>query len=54
MKRMNINSKQTHFIGCWNLKNNKLCNDITNFFENNKNLQKPGVSGLGKNLKIKR
>ena len=54
MKRINIKSQQTHFIGCWNLENNKLCNEITNFFENNKNLQKPGVSGVGKNLKIKK
>ena len=54
MKRININTQQTHFIGCWNLVNNKLCNEITNFFENNKNLQKPGVSGMGKNLKIKK
>ena len=54
MKRINIKSQQTHFIGCWNLENNKLCNEITNFFENNKNLQKPGVSGMGKNLKIKK
>ena len=29
MKRININTQQTHFIGCWNLKNNKLCNEIT-------------------------
>jgi len=39
MKRININTQQTHFIGCWNLENNKLCNEITNFFDNNKNLQ---------------
>ena len=39
MKRININTQQTHFIGCWNLKNDKLCTDITKFFENNKNLQ---------------
>mgnify|MGYP000135513401 CR=1 FL=1 len=54
MKRININTQQTHFIGCWNLENSKLCNEITNFFENNKNLQRPGVSGAGKNLKIKK
>ena len=54
MKRVNINTQQTHFIGCWNLKNHKLCNDITKFFENNKNLQKQGVFGGGKaNLKVK-
>ena len=54
MKRININTQQTHFIECWNLKNDKLCNDITKFFENNKNLQKQGVFGGGKaNLKVK-
>ena len=54
MKRINIKTQQTHFIGCWNLENNKLCNEIISFFEHNKNLQKPGVSGMGKNLKIKK
>ena len=54
MKRTNIDTKQTHFIGCWNLENNKLCNEIINFFEHNKNLQKPGITGHGKNLNIKK
>ena len=54
MKRTNIDTKQTHFIGCWNLENNKLCNEIINFFEHNKNLQKPGITGYGKNLNIKK
>jgi len=54
MKKININSKQTHFIGCWNLENNKLCNEITNFFEHNKSLQTPGASGMGLNPKIKK
>ena len=54
MKRININSQQTHFIGCWNLKNNKLCNEITQLFENNKNLQKQGITGKGKNLNLKK
>ena len=54
MKKININSQQTHFIGCWNLENNKLCNEITNFFEQNKNLQIPGASGMGLNPKIKK
>ena len=53
MKRININTQGTHFIGCWNLENNKLCNEITNFFEKNKNLQKQGVTASGKNLKVK-
>ena len=53
MKRTNINTQQTNFIGCWNLENKKLCNEIINFFENNKNLQKQGVTASGKNLKTK-
>ena len=54
MKRTNINLQQIHFIGCWNLENNKLCSDITNFFEDNKNLQKQGVTAQGKNLNVKK
>jgi len=54
MKKIKISSQQTHFIGCWNLENNKLCGEITNFFENNKNLQKAGISGMGLNPKIKK
>ena len=38
MKKINIDSRQTHFIGSWNLENKKLCNEIISFFENNKNL----------------
>ena len=36
------------------MENNKLCGEITNFFECNKNLQKPGISGMGLNPKIKK
>tara|TARA_B100001750_G_C15444697_1_gene565551 strand:+ start:569 stop:1180 length:612 start_codon:yes stop_codon:yes gene_type:complete len=54
MRKININSKETHFIGCWNLENNKLCNEITNFFENNRSLQQPGASGMGLNPKVKK
>ena len=54
MKRIELNKRQIHFIGCWNLENNTLCNTIINFFENNKNLQKPGISGKGKDVKIKK
>ena len=54
MKKLKIKSKETHFIGCWNLENDKLCNEITSFFENNKSLQKPGISGAGLNPKIKK
>ena len=54
MKKININSQQTHFIGCWNLENNKLCNEIIHFFENNKELQTQGITSYGKDLKAKK
>ena len=54
MEKINIKSQGAHFIGCWNLENKKLCNEIINFFEQNKSLQKPGASGLGLNPKIKK
>ena len=25
MKTININTQHSHFIGCWNLENNELC-----------------------------
>ena len=53
MKRISVNTQQTHFIGCWNLENNNLCNEIIQFFENNKNLQKKGSTIAGKDLKVK-
>ena len=54
MKKINIISKSTHFIGCWNLENNNLCSNIIDFFESNKDLQIPGASGLGVDTKIKK
>ena len=54
MKRININTEQTNFIGFWNLENNKLCSEIIEFFEDNKKLQKQGITGQGKNLKLKK
>ena len=36
------------------MQNNKLCNEITQLFENNKNLQKQGVTGEGRNSKLKK
>ena len=54
MKKININSQQTHFIGCWDLENRKLCDEIIAFFENNKSMQKKGASGAGVDLNIKK
>ena len=50
MKKININiTKQPHFIGCWNLENSHLCNNIIKFFENNKSKQTKGVFSGGYN-----
>ena len=54
MKRIIIDTKQTHFIGCWNLENNDLCKKITDFFENNANLQIQGTTAKGVDLKKKK
>ena len=66
MKRININTKKNnnekilienenpHFIGAWNIENDGLCREIINFFEENKNLQRDGVTGSGKNQEIKK
>ena len=61
MKRIHIRSntvknedQNPHFIGAWNLEDDDLCKEIINFFEENKNLQRDGVSGSGKNLEIKK
>ena len=53
MKRININTQQTHFIGCWNLEDSGLCNEIIQFFKNNRDLQQQGVTSGGKNLNVK-
>ena len=54
MRRINIDSKQTHFIGCWNLENNELCEKITQFFENNTDLQIKGTTSGGIDYKEKK
>ena len=33
-----------HFIGSWNISNDELCKSIINFFENNSDLHKKGVT----------
>ena len=43
MKRIDISVQKPNFIGCWDLENKTLCDEIIAFFENNKNLSKDGV-----------
>tara|TARA_B110000037_G_scaffold218455_1_gene281496 strand:+ start:382 stop:1056 length:675 start_codon:yes stop_codon:yes gene_type:complete len=43
-----------NFIGTWNIENDSLCKEIINFFEENKDLQKKGSTGVGVNQSIKK
>ena len=59
MKRLEIKDnsnsmKQTNFIGCWNIENNSLCDDIITYFEENRDLQRQGFTSEGKNTLIKK
>ena len=53
MERINIieneldKKKETHFIGSWNIRNDNLCKQIINFFEENKILHGKGATSLG-------
>ena len=53
MKRIDINSKENHFIGCWNIEDNDLCKNIIKFFDENEALQNQGLIGGGKDLSVK-
>ena len=46
--------KKPHFIGSWNIGNDDMCNQIINFFEENKILQHKGAVGKGINQNIKK
>jgi len=61
MKRIDTNKKESikddqhpNFIGIWNIENDTLCKEIIDVFEGNKNRQRPGETGGGQNLKIKK
>ena len=53
MERINF-SKQTNFIGCWNINNNRLCQNIIDLFEKRIDLQRRGITGYGKDEKAKK
>ena len=55
MKKIFTNSnKSPNFIGSWNIENDKLCNDIIKFFEENKSMQKIGITTTGYDPKLKK
>ena len=53
MKRINIDTNETHFIGCWNIEDNELSKNIIKFFDENEKLQNQGLIGGGKDLSVK-
>ena len=53
MNRVHINTNDTHFIGCWDIQNKKLCNDLINFFDVNKDMQQEGITSGGKIIEAK-
>ena len=53
MKRINEVDEKTNFIGAWLITNDKLFENIINFFENNKFLQTQGRMDNGINLNEK-
>ena len=55
MNRINVKaSENPNFIGCWNINNDKLCENIIQFFENSTDLQVAGTTGAGVNTNIKK
>ena len=47
MKRIKNKSNQINFIGSWIVSNDKLFNDLINYFEKNAHLQRKGMIGGG-------
>ena len=55
MKKIEILSKKNpNFIGCWNMENKKLCENIIKFFENNPKLQYQGETASGQEISRKK
>ena len=52
-KIITSSTKSPNFIGSWNIENDKLCNEIIKFFEENKLLQNKGMIGNKIDLKKK-
>ena len=54
MKKLStVSNKSPNFIGSWNIENDELCNEIIKFFEENKSMQRVGITALGYDPKIK-
>jgi len=47
MQRIDMEGSSPHFIGCWNIDQNSLCDDLIEFFITRRDSQKPGQSAGG-------
>ena len=55
MKKLStVSNKSPNFIGSWNIENDKLCNEIIKFFEENKSMQRVGITTTGYDPKLKK
>ena len=54
MKRLNEKSDSVNFVGSWKISNDKLFENIINFFENNNQLHSQGAIDSGINLTEKK
>ena len=55
MKKLStVSNKFPNFIGSWNIENDKLCNEIIKFFEENISMQRVGITTTGYDPKLKK
>ncbi|MBM87333.1 MAG: 2OG-Fe(II) oxygenase [Gammaproteobacteria bacterium] len=53
MKRINLEGPDPHFIGCWDIEQNSLCDELVNFFESHEEKHEAGKSAGGVDLEAK-
>ena len=53
MKRIELEVPDPHFIGCWNLEQDSLCDALVEFFETHQDKQEAGKSAGGVDLEVK-
>ena len=53
MNRNSLEGSSPHFIGCWNIEQDSLCDELVSFFESHQEKQEPGQSAGGVNLAAK-
>ena len=44
MKRIDIQGSSPHFIGCWSIEQDSVCDELIDFFNTHQESQEPGQS----------